>query len=73
MVVDALLRHWVTVVESTGGAVDPGADGMEGFGQDVQRLAEYFYVDDGILVLTWTTRLQREFETLTEFFERVGL
>ena len=45
----------------------------EGFGQDLQRLAEYFYSYDRLLVSMRETRLQREFDTLTELFKRLGL
>ena len=51
----------------------PGKDGIEGFRRDVQRLAAYFCVEDGIIVLTWAAHLQREFDTLTELFDRLGL
>ena len=46
---------------------------MEGFGRDVQRLVDYFYADDGALVFTWVTRIQRYFDTLTDLFDHVGL
>ena len=39
MVVDVVLRHWVTFVASTEDLVDPGVAGMEGFGRDVQKLS----------------------------------
>ena len=52
------------------GAEDPGT---EGFVQDIQRLAKYFYADDGFLASTRATRLQRVFNVLTELFDRVGL
>ena len=46
---------------------------MEGIGRDVQRLADHFYVDNGILVLMQETRLQMVFDTLPEVFYKVGL
>ena len=49
MVVDVILRKWVTMVALAEEAVEPGATVNEGFGQDVQRLAAYLYVDNGIL------------------------
>ena len=63
--VDAVLRRWVTMVEVSEEAVPPGAANTEGFGMNMQRLAEYFYADHGIIVLTWVTRPQRDFDTLT--------
>ena len=52
VVVDAVLRHWVTVVASTEESVDPGAADTKGFGRDVQHTAAYFYSDNGIHALT---------------------
>ena len=72
VVVYVVLQHWVTVVAAMEVVVCPGADGMEFFGSYVQRLTDYFYVDDGILALTWAIRLQRESD-LTELFYCVGL
>ena len=57
VVLDAVLQHWVTMVESTKKAVEPGATETEGFGWDVQRLTTYFYADYGLLALTWVARL----------------
>ena len=47
--------------------------GTEGFRQDIQRMAEYFYADNGLLVSTRATQLQQAFEVLTEMFDWVGL
>ena len=46
VMVDAVLRHWVSVVEETEGTAEPST---EGFGQDIQRLEKYFYADNGLL------------------------
>ena len=46
---------------------------MEDFGQDMQRLAVYFYEDDGILAQMWATRLHKEFDTMTKLFDCVVL
>ena len=53
--------------------MDPGLSGTEGFGRDVQLLADCFYVDNGLLVLMQETRLQWVFDTLTGLFYKVGL
>ena len=53
--------------------MDPGAAVTEVFGRDMQRLAAYFYADDGILPSTWVTCLQRNVYTLTELLDRVVL
>ena len=45
MVVDAVIRHWVTVVTST-------EAGMGGLGLTIVDLAAYFYADDGFVVST---------------------
>ena len=46
---------------------DPlGLASTEGFRSDVQCLEAHFYADDGLLVSTQATRLQRAFDTLTE-------
>ena len=73
VVVDAVLLYWVTVVVSMEEAVDPGAAGTKSFSQYVQRLAAYFYADNGILVLAWATQLQWRFHTLMELFYHMGL
>ena len=51
----------------------PVAPRMESFRRNVQRLAAYFYAGGGILALTWATRLQQDFDKLTELFNLVGL
>ena len=53
--------------------MDPGFSGMRGFVRDVQRLADHFYVYNGLLALMQETRLQRVFDTLPELFYKVGL
>ena len=53
--------------------VSLGAANTEGFGKDVQRLVAYLYANGGIIVLAQATRLQRDFDTLMELFDRVGL
>ena len=51
VVVDALIRHWVTVM-------DGEEAGPEVFGQSLQWLAEIFYADDGLLASPQTACLQ---------------
>ena len=51
MVVDAVIRHWVTLV--TGGEAGP-----EGFGRAVQWLAAFFSAEYGILSYPHTSQLQ---------------
>ena len=50
-----------------------GAAGTESFSWDVQRLAAYFYAEDGIIPLTWAERTQRYFDELVEMFNGVVL
>ena len=68
--VDAILRHWIYVVEATDGIEEPVT---EGFGQDIQQMAEYFYSNNGLLTPTWATRIQKAFYVLMGMFERVEL
>ena len=57
MVVDVVLQHWFTLVASTEEAVDPGVEDTNMTGQYFQRLASYFYVDNGLLASTHMERL----------------
>ena len=43
MIVDAVLRHWVTMVEMLEEALELGAAVTEGFARDMQRLTAYLY------------------------------
>ena len=52
MVLDEVLRHWVTVVEMLEEAVELGAAVTGGFARDMQRLAAYLYYDYGLLIST---------------------
>ena len=47
--------------------------GTEGFRQEVQKLAAYFYADNEFLTLTCTSRLHQHFYTLKQLFDLVGL
>ena len=73
MVVDAFIRHRVTVVAPTEESVDLGAADTEGFRRDVQHIAEYFYANDVLLALNWVACLQRAFTKLTELFVHLSL
>ena len=70
LVVDAVLRYWATVVAATEGVAELD---IEGFEQDIQRLAAYLYANYGPLASTQSDRLHRVFDVLTELFYRVGL
>ena len=45
-VLDMVLWNWVSMVAKTEGAADTDT---EGFVQDIQRMATYYYSDDGLL------------------------
>ena len=65
MVVDAVIHHWVTLVE--------GEDaGTEVFRQVIQWLAVLFYTENGLLNSPRPARLQEALENLTRLFDRVG-
>ena len=66
MLVDAILRHWVTLVEEEESRPD-------GFGQAVKTMASLFYADKFLLPSTRIERLQHAFYALTDIFDRVGL
>ena len=61
-----MLWHWISVVAEE-------EAGPDGFGRTVQRLAEYFYTDDGLLASMRAVRLQPAFDVLAELSDRVGL
>ena len=66
VVVDAIIRYWVMVVE-------PTEDGILGLGLLIQELAVYLYADDGLVVSTNPKRLHRAFDVLYCLLNRVGL
>ena len=53
--------YWFNMVASTEEAVDPDAARTEGFRQDIQRLASYFYANDDLLTSTQAEQLQQAF------------
>ena len=73
VVVDEVLRHWVTMVAVLEEVVPPVAANTKGFRKYIQRLVTDFYADNGLLLSTGATHIQRTFGTLTELFGRVGL
>ena len=66
MVVDAVIRHWVTVMA-------PTEAGMGVLCLTIIDLAAYLYADNGLVASTQPERLQRVFDVLTGFFDQVGL
>ena len=66
MVVDAAIRHWVTVVTLT----EAGTGGLV---LTIIGLEAYLYVDDILVAYTQLERLKRVFDILTSLFDRVGL
>ena len=70
VVIDTILQHWVTMVSAMEGTVEPDT---EGFRRYVQRMAEYFYAENGLFVSTRANWLHQFFNVLTELFDWVGL
>ena len=66
VVVDTVIRHWVTVVK-------PTEAGTGGLALTIINLAACFYADDGLVASTQPESLQRAFDALTGLFDWVGL
>ena len=66
VVVDAVVRHWVTGI-----IADTEARGN--LGQEGRHQAVLFYTDDGMVALSEPRWLQGAFNTLVGMFDRVGL
>ena len=66
VVVDSVVRHWMTVVM-------PTEAGVGGLGLTIIDLEAYLYSDDGIVASTQMERLKRVFDILTCLFGQVGL
>ena len=66
MVVDEVIRHWVTLV--VGEEVGP-----DGFGQAVQWLAKFLYANYDLLSSPITDRLQADLDFLAGLFYWGGL
>ena len=67
LVVDAIIRHWVTVV----GVPQEGT--IQGLGESIQTLAALSYANDGLIASPESTCLQEAFGVLSSLFEQVGL
>ena len=66
MVVDAVVRHWVTL------AVEE-AETQGGWGREGRHQAALFYADDGMVASSDPCWLQWAFTTLVGLFDCVGL
>ena len=66
VVVDAVIRHWVTVVA----LAEAGAEVLR---ETIQELADFFYADDALVASLPPEKFQREFNVLTYIFDHVGL
>ena len=66
MVVDAVIRHWVTVVMPTEAV-------MVGLGLTIIYLAAYFYANNVLVASNQPERLQKAFDILTSLFDHVSL
>ena len=66
VVVDVVVRHWVTVVLAE--AEKRGEMGNKG-----RHQADLFYTDEGMVASSDPRWLQWDFDTLVSLFERVGL
>ena len=66
VVVDTLVRHWVTVVIA-------GAEERDERGKEGRHQASLFYADDGMVASSDPRWLQGDLNTLVGLFDRVGL
>ena len=66
VVMDAVIRHWVTVVT-------PTEAGTGGGGLTIIDLLAYLYTENILIASTQQDRLQRSFEFHTDFFNHVRL
>ena len=66
MVVDTVIRHWVTVVITT-------EAGTVGLGLTIIDLEAYLYAKGGLMASIQPERLKRAFDVLTRLFNQVGL
>ena len=66
VVVDAVVRHWVTVMVE-------GAEERGESGQGSRHHNALFYADDGVVAFLDPQWLQGAFSTLVGLFDRVGL
>ena len=66
VVLDAVIRHWVTVVALA-------EAGVEVLRDTIQELADFFYADDALVASLPPEKFQRTFNVLTDLFDQVGL
>ena len=66
VVVDAVVRHWILLVEVGEGVQD-------GCGRYVLHRTAFFYPDDSLVAYTDPDWMHRVFETLTGLFNRLGI
>ena len=66
MVVDAVVRNWISLVSGDVG-------GTYGWGKEILHLTAFLYAEDGLVASTDPEWLQGALNTLTRFFEKVGL
>ena len=66
VVVDAVIRHWVTLMVST-------EEGAGGLGLSIRDLAAYFYADDGIVASIQPERLHCASNVITGLFNQISL
>ena len=62
MVVDAVVRHWISLVAG-------GEGGKDGWGKEVQTCAAFFYSDDDLVASTDLVWMQGVFDNLTGLTE----
>ena len=73
MFVDAVIRHWVTVVGGPEEGAGRKGAGREGLGTSTQTRSGIFYADDEIVASLDIAHLQGGFDAFTGLFDRVGL
>ena len=66
MLVDAVIQHWVKMVSVEEVVLD-------GFGQEIQCLAAFFYYNDRLINSLRPAQIQPALEVLTRLFDRVDL
>ena len=66
MVVDAVVRHWVTIAVSE-------AETLRERGREGRHQSALFYADDGMLASSDPQWLQWAFTQIVGLFDRVGL
>ena len=70
VMVDTVLRNWVTMVAATEETEDPST---EGFRRGIQGLAAYLYAEDSQLASTQAHHLNQALNVMKELFVRAGM